>query len=127
MQTFAERPGALALYLRPQRGGTRTGGALQAKYAVGAPGDRYEQEADRVSEQVVRMEAPAAAAAPPAIQRLDAGSREKPRRGPCSASVPGARRRCCTARPPPRPRARMRARRCAGPKRRSTRSAAGSR
>ncbi|HYK05861.1 MAG TPA: DUF4157 domain-containing protein [Thermoanaerobaculia bacterium] len=31
-------------------------GPIQAKYVVNQPGDRYEQEADRVSEQVMRME-----------------------------------------------------------------------
>src|SRR5258705_10752368 len=30
-------------------------GVLQAKLTVGAPGDQYEQEADRVAEQVMRM------------------------------------------------------------------------
>ena len=30
-------------------------GALQAKLRIGQPGDRYEQEADRVAEQVMRM------------------------------------------------------------------------
>lgn len=56
----------------------RTGGALQARYEVGAPGDRYEQEADRVAEQVVRMDAPGGvSAAPPSIQRLCAGCEEE--------------------------------------------------
>ncbi len=34
-------------------------GALQAKLRIGAPGDVYEQEADRVAEQVMRMPEPA--------------------------------------------------------------------
>lgn len=34
-------------------------GALQAKLRIGAPGDVYEQEADRVAEQVMRMTEPA--------------------------------------------------------------------
>jgi len=33
-------------------------GALQAKLKIGQPGDRYEQEADRVAEQVMRMPKP---------------------------------------------------------------------
>jgi hypothetical protein len=33
-------------------------GALQAKLRIGAPGDVYEQEADRVAEQVMRMPEP---------------------------------------------------------------------
>jgi len=33
-------------------------GDLQAKLAIGKPGDRYEQEADRVAEQVLRMPEP---------------------------------------------------------------------
>ncbi len=32
---------------------------IQTKLAIGEPGDQYEQEADRVAEQVVRMEEPA--------------------------------------------------------------------
>jgi hypothetical protein len=32
--------------------------SIQAKFRVNMPGDRYEQEADRVSEQVMRMSAP---------------------------------------------------------------------
>jgi zinc D-Ala-D-Ala carboxypeptidase len=52
-------------------------GALQAKLAINEPGDRYEQEADRVSEQVMRMDAPdIARTAPPAIQRLGTGAQE---------------------------------------------------
>jgi hypothetical protein len=34
-------------------------GAIQAKLTVNRPGDRYEEEADRVAEQVMRMPAPA--------------------------------------------------------------------
>jgi len=36
-------------------------GALQAKLAIGHPGDKYEREADRVAEAVMRMPAPQAA------------------------------------------------------------------
>ncbi|MCE8425220.1 MAG: hypothetical protein J5U17_05525 [Candidatus Methanoperedens sp.] len=35
-------------------------GALQAKLSIGQPGDVYEQEADRVAEQVMRMPEPLA-------------------------------------------------------------------
>lgn len=50
---------------------TRT---IQTKLTVNAPGDAYEQEADRAAEQVMRMSEPGAAAAPtsspgPGIQR----------------------------------------------------------
>lgn len=46
-------------------------GALQAKLRIGQPGDIYEQEADRVVEQVMATSAhPAASGAPPYIQRL---------------------------------------------------------
>jgi len=34
------------------------GGALQTKLAINSPGDEYEQEADRVAEQVMRMPEP---------------------------------------------------------------------
>ena len=37
------------------------GGAVQTKLAINKPGDEYEQEADRVSEQVMRMPDPKAA------------------------------------------------------------------
>ena len=52
---------------------------IQAKLTVGAPGDRYEQEADRVADQVMRMSADNAAtlSAPPQIQRLCAGCEEE--------------------------------------------------
>src|SRR4051812_47118778 len=38
-------------------------GAIQAKLTVGKPGDIYEQEADRVAEQVIQIPEPATAAA----------------------------------------------------------------
>jgi len=41
---------------------------IQTKLTVGAPGDVYEQEADRVAAQVMSM--PRAAAAPPQVQRF---------------------------------------------------------
>lgn len=45
-------------------------GALQAKLRIGAPGDVYEREADRVAEQVMRMAQPqAVSSGTPYIQR----------------------------------------------------------
>lgn len=47
-------------------------GAIQAKLTVSQPGDPYEQEADRVADEVMRMPAPGAAAdsmTPPASSR----------------------------------------------------------
>ena len=55
-------------------------GAIQAKLTVNQPGDRYEQEADRVAEQVMRMPGPAV---------MGAASREAD--GP-----PGLQRKCAT-------------------------------
>lgn len=48
--------------------------APQAKLAVNTPGDAYEQEADRVAEQVMRMEAPSGAVGATALaeERLQA-------------------------------------------------------
>ena len=46
-------------------------GTLQAKLRIGQPGDIYEQEADRVAEQVMATSAhPSASSSPPRIQRL---------------------------------------------------------
>lgn len=39
-------------------GGLLKSGALQAKLKIGQPGDKYEQEADRVADAVMRMPAP---------------------------------------------------------------------
>ena len=51
----------------PVPAGSRGGiGAIQAKLTVGPAGDRYEQEADRVAEQVLAMPAPRE---PQAVQR----------------------------------------------------------
>lgn len=53
-------------------------GALQTKFAINKPGDQYEHEADRISEQVMRIEAPdIARTEPPAIQRLGTGFQEE--------------------------------------------------
>lgn len=51
------------------------GGRVQPKLVVGAPGDTYEREADRVADQVMRMPEPHAVSAgvrtePPRIRRL---------------------------------------------------------
>ncbi|HEX2188352.1 MAG TPA: DUF4157 domain-containing protein [Longimicrobiaceae bacterium] len=59
---------------------------VQTKVEVGAPGDVYEQEADRVAERVMRMPEPRAAApAPPGIRRLPAGA---PAAGRADVSLP---------------------------------------
>jgi hypothetical protein len=50
--------------------------SLQAKLSVSHPGDRYEQEAERVSSEVMRMPEPATSRTPaPVIQRLGTGLR----------------------------------------------------
>ncbi len=51
---------------------------IQAKLSVSQPGDIYEQEADRVADQVMRVEAPDIAHnAPPAIRRVGSGTHEE--------------------------------------------------
>jgi len=53
-------------------------GALQAKLRIGQPGDIYEQEADRVAEQVMRMpEPPAVSNGTPYIQRVCPGCEDE--------------------------------------------------
>lgn len=49
-------------------------GALQAKLRVGAPGNVYEQEADMVAEQVMRMPAPAAQKSDISRARMHSGA-----------------------------------------------------
>src|SRR5262245_58277563 len=44
-------------------------GSIQTKLAVNTPGDQFEQEADRVADQVMRMTSGSAGEAPPSIQR----------------------------------------------------------
>jgi hypothetical protein len=53
--------------------------AIQPKLVVNEPGDAYEQEADRVAEQVMRMPAPelSIAAAPPQLSRKCAACEEE--------------------------------------------------
>ena len=62
-------------------------GAIQTKLAINQPGDEYEQEADRVSEQVMRMPEP-----------------PTPQAGPDGAGCPE-----CRAQPPRQERARLQA------------------
>src|SRR5512143_2451653 len=45
------------------------GATVQAKLTVGPAGDHYEQEADRVADQVMLMATPQSSAPPPAVQR----------------------------------------------------------
>ncbi|TFG42384.1 MAG: DUF4157 domain-containing protein [Bacteroidia bacterium] len=53
-------------------------GALQAKLRIGQPGDTYEQEADRVAEQVMRMPEPLAVfGGTPYIQRVCPGCEDE--------------------------------------------------
>jgi hypothetical protein len=55
------------------------GPTLQAKPIINKPGDRYEQEADRVASQVIRMPEPATkleAPSPLQVQRLSVGDRD---------------------------------------------------
>jgi Domain of unknown function (DUF4157) len=59
---------AVSQILAAGRPGT---GPIQAKLTVGAAGDRYEQEADRVAEQVVSSQQPAASPKPQAVRRQE--------------------------------------------------------
>lgn len=56
------------------RGEEEEGPRVQAKLVVGAPGDRFEREADRVAERVTTGGAASAHPARPAVQRLSDGS-----------------------------------------------------
>ncbi|MDH3975953.1 MAG: DUF4157 domain-containing protein [Deltaproteobacteria bacterium] len=57
---------------------SRKASAIQTKLAINRPGDKYEQEADRISEQVMRMDGRHSThTAPPAIQRLHIGAGEE--------------------------------------------------
>ena len=58
---------------------------VQTKLVVGAPGDKYEQEADFVAEQVMSMEAPTAN--PQSIQRQSEEEKEQVQRSPLAASI----------------------------------------
>ena len=58
--------------------------AIQAKLEIGAPNDRFEQEAERVADQVMRMPDPSigARSAPLGVQRLCAECEEEVQRQP---------------------------------------------
>jgi hypothetical protein len=58
------------------RSGSRP--AVQARLTVGAAGDRYEQEADRVADQVMSMPGPAVNASPGAQRQEDEALQAKP-------------------------------------------------
>jgi hypothetical protein len=57
---------------------------VQPKLVVGAPGDKYEQEADSMAERVMSMTEPAN---PAAIQRSEAGEEDPLQRSPIAASI----------------------------------------
>ena len=61
-------------------------GLIQAKLKVGPVGDRYEQEADRVAEQVVSLQ-PSAASRQPAVQRQGPEQEEEVQTKPIAASI----------------------------------------
>jgi hypothetical protein len=70
-------------------------GAVQTKLAVGEPGDQYEQEADRIADQVLGAPAhPAVSGAPPRIQRFSGQSNGQADAAPASVdqalASPGA-------------------------------------
>ena len=79
----------------------------QPKLRVGPPNDRFEQEADRVADQVMRMAGPqgtsaldlAGAAAPGGIQRLCAECEEEVRRQPIEEEEELQMKRASGARP----------------------------
>ncbi len=57
--------------------------SVQTKLTIGAPGDKYEQEADQMAERVMSMNAPAN---PQSIQRQSEGE-EEVQRSPLAASI----------------------------------------
>ena len=96
-KTYAVRPSVAGQAGPPARRSTRRGlhqslgnqglqrllhaGLVQAKLTVSPPDDAYEQEADLVADEVMRMPQPAAARGPPPrIQRLCAECEEKMQR-----------------------------------------------
>jgi hypothetical protein len=85
---FASKPNAA----KPARAGASI---VQAKLKVGTPNDRFEQEADRVADEVLNASEPAPAAqvlsAPPSVQRTCgacAQEDETVRRLPSNAAAP---------------------------------------
>src|ERR1700691_784615 len=74
-ETFARR------LLTPSAHWAVTSRATQAKLAVGPPGDRYEREADRTAEEVMRAPEPRPiVAAPSQARRMDELAGEGPER-----------------------------------------------
>jgi len=85
-------PGSLFVQrLHGTIGNRHAGRWLQTKLKIGSPNDEYEQEADRVADQVMRMPAPAfkGNAAPPAIQRKCAKCEEEEH-----STEPAIQRKC---------------------------------
>jgi len=66
--------------------------AIQTKLAINQPGDRYEQEADRVAEQVMRISGPGATPAAPTVAPAGSGVQRK-----CACA--GTCSKCQTERP----------------------------
>lgn len=64
------------LQLQTRIGNQALGRLVQAQLKIGQPGDRYEQEADRVAAQVVTMDTPAPAGTAMAVQRQAADEPE---------------------------------------------------
>ena len=62
-------------------------GVIQAKLTVNQPGDRFEQEADRVAEQVMRLPDPTVGT-PPRIQRMCSECEEELHRKEASSAQP---------------------------------------
>jgi hypothetical protein len=60
---------------------------LQAKLTVGPVGDRYEQEADRVAEQVLVMPAPTSSSPPPTMRRQAGPEDEEVQTKPLAAGI----------------------------------------
>src|ERR1043165_7687762 len=78
----ARQPTPVLSRLQHTLGNRSVGRVIQAKLNISRPGDTYEQEADRVADQVMRMPEPAAFGGaapqpPPAIQRMCAGCEEE--------------------------------------------------
>lgn len=80
----ARQPTPVLSRLQHTLGNRSVGRVIQAKLNVSRPGDTYEQEADRVADQVMRMPEPAAFGGatsapqpPPTIQRMCASCEEE--------------------------------------------------
>ena len=86
------------LQMQQTHGNHAVGRMIQAKLQVSQPGDQFEQEADRVSDQVMRIPDPTnvqnatgQSGQPPAIQRLEEPVRTSA--SPCSLPAAWVRRR----------------------------------